>query len=67
MKTTITLIALGLALSFGAAQAQDKAKAPQPSRMANCNKEAVGKKGDERRAFMKSCLSVKTQLKAATP
>jgi hypothetical protein len=27
--------------------------------MAVCNKEAEGKKGDERKAFMKSCLSAK--------
>jgi hypothetical protein len=25
--------------------------------MATCNKEAEGKKGDERKAFMKTCLS----------
>jgi hypothetical protein len=44
-----------------------KAAAPQPTaavsqqdRMRNCNKEATGKKGDERRAFMKTCLSSKT-------
>lgn len=27
--------------------------------MAMCNKEAVGKKGDERKGFMKTCLSAK--------
>ena len=27
--------------------------------MATCNKEATGKKGDERKAFMKECLSNK--------
>ena len=27
--------------------------------MATCNKEAEGKKGDERKAFMKECLSAK--------
>lgn len=31
----------------------------QQSKMATCNKEAAGKKGDERRAFMKECLSAK--------
>ena len=31
----------------------------QQDRMRNCNKQAVGKKGDERRTFMKSCLSTK--------
>ena len=29
----------------------------QQSKMGDCNKQAVGKKGDERKAFMKSCLS----------
>ena len=31
----------------------------QQNRMRECNKSAVGKKGDERRAFMKSCLSTR--------
>jgi hypothetical protein len=29
--------------------------------MATCNKEAEGKKGDERKAFMKTCLSAKAE------
>lgn len=28
----------------------------KPSRMATCNKKATGKKGDDRQAFMSSCL-----------
>ena len=31
-------------------------KTPQQSKMAVCNKEAEGKKGDERKAFMSECL-----------
>jgi hypothetical protein len=31
----------------------------QQNRMRECNKSATGKKGDERRAFMKSCLSTR--------
>ncbi|MBR7799795.1 PsiF family protein [Undibacterium fentianense] len=31
----------------------------QQSKMTTCNKEATGKKGDERKAFMKECLSAK--------
>lgn len=31
----------------------------QQDRMRNCNRQAAGKKGDERRAFMKTCLSNK--------
>ncbi len=59
MKNLLSLVAIGLALSFGAAHAQDKAKTPQQTKMAMCNKDAADKKGDERRAFMKTCLSAK--------
>ena len=59
MSKLLPLLALGMALSFGAAQAQEKAKTPQQSKMAHCNKEATDKKGDERKAFMKTCLSAK--------
>ncbi len=31
----------------------------QQNRMTTCNKEATGKKDDERKAFMKDCLSSK--------
>jgi hypothetical protein len=31
----------------------------QQNRMKECNKQATGKKGAERKAFMKSCLSTK--------
>ena len=36
----------------------------QQTKMADCNKQAADKKGDERKAFMKTCLSAKP---AATP
>jgi hypothetical protein len=39
--------------------APEAEKTPQQSKMAMCNKDAEGKKGDERKAFMKSCLSAK--------
>lgn len=61
-KKLISLAALGAALSLGfSAHAADEAKAPtkQQSKMATCNKEAGDKKGDERKAFMKECLSNK--------
>ncbi len=60
MKTLIAALALGLALS-PAAFAQEK-KAPsaaqkkQQERMKECNEKARDKKGEERRAFMSSCL-----------
>jgi hypothetical protein len=34
--------------------------------MTTCNKEAAGKKGDERKAFMKECLSAKPAAAAAS-
>lgn len=37
--------------------APEAEKTPQQNKMAVCNKEAEGKKGDERKAFMKTCLS----------
>jgi hypothetical protein len=33
------------------------AKTKQQSKMVTCNADAAGKKGDERKAFMKTCLS----------
>jgi hypothetical protein len=55
MKTL--LIAAGLVLAFTMSpQAQAGA---QQNRMKECNAEATGKKGDERKSFMKSCLSEK--------
>jgi hypothetical protein len=39
----------------------------QQERMATCNKEAEGKKGDERKAFMKECLSNKPAETAKQP
>lgn len=66
MKKLLTLLALGLSLAMGAAHAADApaadatAKTPQQNKMGLCNKEAVGKKGDERKAFMKECLSAKS-------
>lgn len=54
-------LALAFALASSAAFAQDTAKAgktltPQQQRMVECNKEATGKSGEERKAFMSTCL-----------
>ena len=52
---SITVLALALIASgVGAAETNG-----QQTKMATCNKEATGKKGDERKAFMKECLSSK--------
>ena len=56
MKTFITAAALALSLLAAPALAADN---PQQSKMAECNKDAADKKGDERKAFMKTCLSAK--------
>ncbi|MCB2006573.1 MAG: hypothetical protein KDH93_16265 [Rhodoferax sp.] len=64
-KVLLSLLVAGCALGGGLAQAQEKAKTPQQNKMAMCNKEAVGKKGDERKDFMKSCLSAKKDAVAS--
>ena len=61
MKALIFACAL-LTLSTMASAAPE-APAPvqtaQQSKMVTCNADATGKKGDERKAFMKTCLSAK--------
>ena len=68
MKKLFALIAATCALSFSmAAQAaDDAAKTGQQSKMKTCNVDAKGKgiKGDERKAFMKDCLSAKSEANA---
>lgn len=62
MKKLLSLVALGLSLSLGAAHAaEEKPKTAQQTKMGTCNAEAKTKalKGDERKAFMKECLSNK--------
>jgi len=68
MNKILSLLGLSLALSVGSAYAAGEAaaaasaptaKTGQQSKMAACNKDAGDKKGDERKAFMKDCLSNK--------
>jgi hypothetical protein len=68
MKTILTTFALACALAAPAFATTHKeapgmgASAPmgkQQTKMAECNKQAGDKKGDERQAFMKTCLSAK--------
>lgn len=61
MKTTFALIALGLSLALGSAQAAEEAGTAQQNKMKTCNAEAGKKelKGDERKKFMSECLSNK--------
>jgi hypothetical protein len=66
MKFILPIIT-ALFLTAGLAQAEDKkpeAAAPaakkelssSQQRMVDCNKEATGKKGDERKTFMRQCM-----------
>jgi len=50
---TISLVAGAYSASPGA---DDKKLTPQQEKMKSCNAEAGDKKGDERKAFMSSCL-----------
>ena len=62
MKKLLSLMALGLCLSMGVAHAaDDKKPTAQQSKMTTCNADEKAKtlKGDERKAFMKECLSAK--------
>ena len=67
MSISLRLLAVSAALAFaGAAFAAapagqqqllpTKTLSSQQQRMSDCNKQATGKKGDERKAFMSSCL-----------
>ncbi len=58
LATAISLLAAGVALAQAPAAAEKKAT-PQQGKMKSCNAEAKGKTGDERKAFMKECLSAK--------
>ena len=62
MKKLLTLAILGAFAVVGApAFAADN---PQQTKMKDCNSKAEGKKGDERKVFMKACLSGKDALPA---
>jgi hypothetical protein len=45
------------AFALSAQAAEEKKPTAQQGKMATCNKDAGDKKGDERKAFMKDCLS----------
>jgi Spy/CpxP family protein refolding chaperone len=60
MQKILPLLALGLALGAGAAHATgENGPTKQQAKMTTCNAEAKGKTGDDRKAFMKDCLSAK--------
>ncbi len=73
MKHLMTILALSLAALSTSAFATSHKEAPdmakgaaapmskQQSKMGECNADAQDKKGDERKAFMKTCLSAKKE------
>jgi glucose/arabinose dehydrogenase len=67
MKTLIALTLAGLfacGTAFAAdTKAADAKMTPQQEKMKTCNADAAGKTGDERKAFMKTCLSAKPAKK----
>lgn len=58
MKRILALAAVTL-LACGGAYAADTKMNSQQDKMKMCNEQAGDKKGDERKTFMKSCLSAK--------
>lgn len=56
MKKLVLAVAVSL---FSASALVAQAATPQQEKMKACNEQAGDKKGDERKAFMKSCLSAK--------
>ena len=61
MKRLLSIsAAVALAFSasaFAAAAPASGAMTAQQTKMGDCNKQAADKKGDDRKAFMKTCLS----------
>ena len=66
MKFAATTLAFALAAAIGATSAfaadptPAKTLTPQQQRMKDCNTQAGDKKGDERKAFMSTCLKGET-------
>jgi len=58
MKKLLSVLAVAFASQFALAPSA-LAVTPQQQRMKDCNAEAKGKTGDERKAFMKGCLTGK--------
>lgn len=65
-KLLVLLISSAFATcAFAADPAATSGKTAQQTKMTTCNKEATGMKGDERKAFMKDCLSGGPKVSAA--
>jgi len=59
LLTTLALCAAFAAPAFANTHKEAPDMTAQQSKMATCNKDAGDKKGDDRKAFMKTCLSAK--------
>ena len=64
MKKLLAALAMSMPLLSVPAFAANNS---QQNKMVTCNKDATGKKGDERKAFMKECLSNKPAVAAPPP
>jgi hypothetical protein len=75
MSMSLRLLAAGAAFAFAgatfaatpAATATAKPHTAQQQRMINCNKQATGKKGAERKTFMSTCLKSGGAAAASAP
>ena len=65
MRKLGSVLVMTLFASFCVVTPFSLADTPQQEKMKNCNAQATDKKGDERKAFMKECLSAKP-MKANT-
>ena len=63
MKKFLCAALLLMPIAFHTAHAETD----QQNKMKSCNAEATGKKGDERKAFMKECLSAKADTNKGSP
>jgi hypothetical protein len=63
MNRKIALVAASL---FALVAAPAAMATPQQDKMKSCNASATGKKGDERKAFMKECLSADSGKKGTS-
>jgi hypothetical protein len=59
MRNLGSVLVSALFASFCVVTPMALAETPQQQKMKDCNAQAGEKKGDERKAFMKSCLSAK--------
>ena len=66
MRKLGSVLVMTLFASFCMVTPFSLADTPQQEKMKNCNAQATDKKGEERKAFMKECLSAKP-MKATTP